>query len=146
MTPSIRKPFTRQRSSIKNTGASLTQQSFAGETSINSIMAKYYQTGQMPLPRSSATPRYGDFSTGADYQTALNSVLKAKEDFSELPSSIRNRFHNDPGLLLEFLSNPRNEEEAIQLGLIAGDVHTPPANPSPAPVEPNKPEHVKVDE
>ena len=82
--------------------ASLTKQSFAEECDINTIVRNFGLTGK--LPDNFAPPQYGDFEGIFDYQSALNSVIKAQESFMELPAHIRARFHNDPQALLEFVS------------------------------------------
>ena len=38
--------------------------------------------------------------------------------FDNLPSDVRNRFNNNPAQLLDFVADPENKEEAIELGLL----------------------------
>lgn len=52
-----------------------------------------------------------------DYQAALNLVLEGNQAFNNLASETRKRFDNDPKKLLTFLSDPKNHEEAIKLGI-----------------------------
>ena len=52
-------------------------------------------------------------------------LSNARESFAMLPSSIRKRFDNDPGLLLAFLDDENNREEAFSLGLIPQNGSTP---------------------
>lgn len=107
---------------------SRTKQEFAKEADINNIMAQYVKTGV--LPASEREPQYGDFLNATDYREALEAVLAAEEDFSQLPSDVRERFENDPAQLLEFVENEDNYEEALELGLLAEDA-LPPAVPEP---------------
>lgn len=93
-----------------------TQQSLADECDINKIVAKYEKTGLMSH-LSSKVGMFGDFTNVVDFQTALNSVRKAEADFLGLPANIRERFDNDAGKLLAFLSDPKNGTEAVELGL-----------------------------
>lgn len=95
---------------------SLTQQNFADEVDINNIIERWTRTGVPPTNPS--IPRYGDFSTVQDFHTSMNIVISAQEHFSSLDARTRSRFGNDPVLLLEFLSNPENKDEAIKLGLV----------------------------
>lgn len=94
---------------------SLVDPSFEKEADINAIMAKYTKTGELPGVFSS--PQYGDFSSVGDYKEALDMVRHAQHSFMSLPSSVRDRFHNDPAKLIEFLSDENNLDEAIELGL-----------------------------
>jgi phage internal scaffolding protein len=96
--------------------ATLTQQHFKDETDINNILRQFNITGL--LPESPLSPRYGDFTGISDYQTALNQVIAAEDEFMALPAQIRSRFDNDPAKLIEFIGNSDNKDEAIKLGLV----------------------------
>lgn len=93
-----------------------TQQQFADDADINTIVRRFGLTGE--LPDVVSVPRSGDFTDVVDYQTALNAVRKAEEGFMELPGDVRYRFRNDPQMLLEFMEDGRNYEEALRLGLV----------------------------
>lgn len=93
-----------------------TQQHFKNEVNINQIMAKYKRTGMLPTP--SVMPQYRD-CTGFDFRAAQGLIAEAMQGFAQLPAVIRKRFQNDPGIMLEFLSDPLNREEAEKLGLVA---------------------------
>lgn len=112
-------------------GTTRTQQAFKPECDINRIMQKYQKVGQFGHV-TQATAAYGDFSTAQDYMASVQSCRDAQADFDGLPSSIRDRFKNDPGALLDFLNNQENEAEAQQLGLI-------PTPEIPAPATPDAP-------
>lgn len=108
---------------------SLAQQSMKDECDINFIMEKFNATGE--LPAVPLPPQYGDFSGVFDYQTALNEVMAAEDLFMELPAKLRSRFDNDPQKLVEFLHDPKNFDEGVELGLIEKRV-VEPATPLPA--------------
>lgn len=110
-------------------GVSRTEQSHRDEVNINSIMARYHRSGL--LPTYGRFPTYGDFSATGTYHEAMNQVLAAQDEFGRLPSAVRKRFQNDPGKLIDFLSDPGNLEEAVELGLVE--------RPEPAPVAVPKP-------
>lgn len=93
-----------------------TKQCFKDETDINNIMKKWAVTGQCPI-NGRGIPRYGDFSTLEDYQSSLNKVIAANEAFDALPAVIRKRFGNDASVFVDFVQDPQNEEELIELGL-----------------------------
>lgn len=99
---------------------SRTQQSFAEEADINTIVRRFGLTGQ--LPNGIAMPQSGDFSQVVDFQSALNVVRQAEEAFLEVPGEVRARFNHDPGVLMAFLDDASNRDEAIRLGLIARPV------------------------
>lgn len=107
--------------------SSRTQQEFADECDINVIMRRYGRTGQ--LPNLNLQGVYGDFAEIPDYMEALNTVLKAQADFAELPATVRERFQHNPGAMLQFLSDPKNREEAIKIGLIDNPVNPPDSPP-----------------
>jgi phage internal scaffolding protein len=96
--------------------ATLTQQHFKDECDINNILRQFNITGL--LPESALSPRYGDFTGISDYQSALNQVIAAEDEFMRLPADLRARFANDPAQLIEFLDNSDNKNEAISLGLV----------------------------
>ena len=96
---------------------SLTKQSFKDECDVNQVMKRFNKTGVLDHtnPRR---PVYADVSNFTDYQTSVGIVLRAHESFENLPAEIRAKFENDPGKLLEFIDDPANAEEAIELGII----------------------------
>jgi len=90
--------------------------SFKNETDINNIMSRYTRTGQLPeLMRKQ--PSYGDFSQVSDYQTSLDRVIHAQNQFDALPSHVRKFFNHDPAQMLEYVANPENKAQLIKLGL-----------------------------
>lgn len=93
-----------------------TKQSFKDECDVNRIMSHYLATGEIPNLNEVA-PQYLDVS-GMDFQTHQNFIVGAREVFMELPSSLRNRFSNDPAQFLDFCSNPSNRAEMAQMGLL----------------------------
>ncbi len=98
------------------TGESRTKQSMRDECDINNIMKKYKKHGKLP-ELIKKNPQYGDFSNVNDYQESCNIVIKAKEQFDNLSSEVRNRFANDPSKFLEFVNKEENKEEMYKMGL-----------------------------
>lgn len=122
---------------------SLTQQSFAEECDINTIVRRFGLSGELPV--NQRAPTYGDFTGVSDYKSALEAVMAAEDAFMQLPAHVRARFENDPQAFVAFCSDEKNREEAIKLGLVvpqaaalaatapaAAPVATP---PSPAPAD-----------
>lgn len=93
-----------------------TQQHFAEECDINTIVKRFGLTGE--LPEVVRVPVSGDFTDVVDFQTAMEAVRRAQEGFMELPGELRYRFGNDPQKLMEFMEDGRNLEEARKLGLV----------------------------
>lgn len=113
------------------------------ETDINSIMADVCRTGMMPIASGNAL--YGDFLTEGDYHSCQNALIRARDDFMALPSRVRRKFDNDPSKLIGFLSDERNREDAIELGLLerpnppqVATTATPEASNEASKVEPAK--------
>lgn len=106
------------RRPVMNTEPSMAQQHFKDECDINLIMSRYQRTGILTENPGSLRPLFGDFSNVSDFQSAQNAILDVNDSFMSLPSSIRARFNNDPGYLLDFLSDEVNRDEAISLGLV----------------------------
>lgn len=123
-------------------GESRTKQSFKAESDINTIMAKHQKTGLIDHV-AKFNGRYEDLPDSFDYQTGLNQIIEAEAAFASLPSSIRNRFANDPKEFLAFVEDPENEEEMVDLGLLKrGDMttqDTPDDEPLPEPEVPPTP-------
>lgn len=99
---------------------SVTQQHFADEVDVNNIVARFVKTGVLGDPNAIAAraATFGDFSNVGDFQLAMNKVLAATKAFEALPLDIKNKFNNDPGLLIDFLADPKNNKEAQDLGLL----------------------------
>lgn len=117
---------------------SMTKQSHMAECDINNIVAHFQHTGMVKhMSANAAQGIYTDLPNELDYQQSLNVVLEAERAFESLPSGIRNRFSNDPAAFLEFVSNPANADELVQLGLAvkpqAPAENTPPATPADPP-------------
>lgn len=96
-----------------------TQKNFQDDTDINLIVERWMRTGIAANVGAGAAV-YGDFSNVNDYLSAVQRTDAAMAAFQALPSSIRNRFENQPSQLIEFMSEAdgANEEEARELGLI----------------------------
>lgn len=118
--------------SVDFTGTkSRTKQAPAEEVDINRIMARYRKTGQLPLQSEARQAFYGDFSDGLDYMSVLLRLKNAEAAFASLPSQLRRRFENDPAMLLEFVQDPANVDEAVSLGLMVRREETPAPPPPP---------------
>lgn len=97
-------------------GKGRTKQSFRDECDVNKLMARYHKTGRLP-DLIKQDPQYGDFSKPFDYQESLATVERAKYMFSQLSAKVRRRFEDNPIKMLEFVNDPRNMSEMVELGL-----------------------------
>ena len=100
---------------LKCLDPSLTQQQFRDESDINNIVDRFMKTGHLPNPAS--MPQYVDYEGVFDFQSAMNVVRQADENFMRMDAKVRSRFHNSPQEFLEFFADPANIDEAVRLGL-----------------------------
>lgn len=95
----------------------LAQQSFKDDADINVILERFNVTGE--LPSSPREPQYGDFlDSPVDYKQAMDVVMSAQSAFNALPARLRARFDNDAVKFVDFVSDDKNRNEALDLGLI----------------------------
>ena len=94
---------------------SMTQQQFKDEVDINTIVDRFQKTGEMPPPMEFPTEQ--DFTEAFDFQTSMNVIVQAREQFMTMPAKVRARFDNDPQKFMEFIHDNDNADEAIKLGL-----------------------------
>lgn len=102
---------------ITYVGDSLTQQHFKDECDINKIIERFTRTGLLPqYPGDNM--EYGDYTSVASYHEAMTILANAQAQFDSLPSSVRDKFDNDPAKMLDFVSKQDNIEESVKLGLL----------------------------
>lgn len=139
--PRVRRWSDRQKLEKHVQGPTMTQQHMRDECDINKIMAKYEKTGLI-THLAKYKGNYSDFTVLPDFQTAMNSIKNAEQMFLELPASVRERFHNDPGEFVEFATDECNLDEMREMGLApkkSGVIpDTPPGHNGPPP-EKNEP-------
>lgn len=106
----------RERLGFETVGDSLTQQHFAKEADIKTIIKKHDRTGIIShVARGVA--HYGDYTEVNEYREALDMVNSANASFMELPAEVRAMFDNDAGSFFEFATNPENDDKMIEMGL-----------------------------
>lgn len=115
---------------------SMTKQSFVAECDINNIVKDFTTHGMVThINEKAAQGAFIDLPDQIDYQASLEIARSAQQAFDALPAQIRKRFDNDPAKFLDFMHDPKSQDEAIALGLA---VDTRP--PAKAPEEPPAPE------
>lgn len=117
------KKNTRRFSKVFN-DVSLTKQAFRDDSDINRIVGRY-------SPSLLARARFScaggvdddvpvvDNTQFSDFHELQNRLVSLSSSFGSLPSKLRDRFSNDPRRLLLFISDPRNFDEGVALGLFA---------------------------
>lgn len=144
ITPFIRTPYNYNTNQVSDatgtdTGTdSKTQQQFAEEVDINTIVERFRVTGEMPPAVNFPQPQ--EFAETFDFQTAMNVIRQAQESFMELPAKARARFDNNPQKFMEFMNDAENQDEAIKLGLATRKPEEPTKEIVNAPKEPVKKE------
>ena len=93
-----------------------TQQQFKDECDINVLMERFGVTGT--IPQKIRPPMQEEYEGVFDFQTAMNVVREAREAFMQMPSGVRARFQNNPGIFTEYFQDPENRQEAEKLGLV----------------------------
>lgn len=94
---------------------SMTKQEFKEECDINTIVERFGLTGAMP--ESVVSPLTGDFTEVTDYRSALHLIMEADAAFMEIPAAVRERFGNDAGRFVAFVSDPANAAACKEMGL-----------------------------
>ena len=116
---------------LKCLDKSLTQQQFRDEADINVIVDRFMKTGHLPDPVS--MPQYVDYEGVFDFQSAMNVVRQADENFMRMDAKVRARFNNSPQEFLQFFADPANGPEAVRLGLAVPQVKESPPVATAAP-------------
>lgn len=106
----------RESAIVCETDGSRVQQHLKEEVDINTIVKRFGLTAT--LPTTFKAPMVGDFTGVTDFHTAMNAVRQAQESFDSMPVELRQRFNHDPQMLMHFLDDPKNEDEARKLGLL----------------------------
>lgn len=115
-------------SGTSNDAPSRTKKGAAADCDINRMMQRMGVT-KVPVPREVYDPNYYGDLTGAplSLQEALDRVRQARERFDALPARLRAEFDNSPAALWDWINDPANGDEAVELGLL----HRVPAPSAP---------------
>lgn len=97
-------------------GDTKTQQHHKDRCNVNNIVERA-KRGQLPI-FNNKVPIYLDMYNVPNYKDAFDIVIEARNKFNQLPAALRKRFQNNPIMLLDFLSDENNRQEAIELGLV----------------------------
>ena len=119
-----------------------TQQQHKEECDINSLLRRYEKTGIMTHLQK-YEGRYGDFSGENDLYEAGLQIKVATDMFMELPAIVRQKFANNAGAFIDFVTDPDNKGSMKELSdMILGKnkeaepTREAPAEPREAPEAP----------
>lgn len=99
-----------------------TKQEFVKQCDINNIIKEFTLTGQVNhISAKAMQGAFLDLPDSIDFQQSMNTVIEANKAFMALPALMRDRFHNEPSEFLAFVSDPKNADELVKLG-----IRTPP--------------------
>lgn len=119
----------------------ITEQSHKADVDINNIIKRH----GMDLINKTALLKSQEYRfddvTGNDFQEAMYIIKKAEASFQEMPLDIKKRFNFKAEQFLDFVQNPANVPEMIELGLATKVEPDQPievivTNPEPAPETP----------
>lgn len=94
----------------------IVKQEFKQECDLNYILSRYTPE-DIEQRIAAARGVFADVSESMSYQEARQFVIDCDNAFNCLPAKLRSKFDNDPSKLVEFIDDPANEAEAIELGL-----------------------------
>ena len=121
----------RERVIFRSVAPSLTLQQFKDECDINTIMARFRETGRYYDLVSAAkygaprVPQFGDFSNLGDALDQASAIREGIDSFMRFPAWLRSEFNNSLGAFVAFLSaddasrasaNPRANAFLAELG------------------------------
>lgn len=106
----------------------ITEQQHVKEVDINRIVKKY----GMDMIQKTNLLMSQDFQfddvAGNDFQEAMFKVTQAQQHFDSLPAEIRKKFDNSPAQFLDFVQNPSNADQLVDMGLAV-------RQPEPVPIQ-----------
>jgi hypothetical protein len=95
----------------------LVDQSQKNMVDINTIMDRYRKTGMLPQFREKM-PLFIDNTGVTSVEEAHALVREANYLFEQIPSQVRKMMDNNPANLVDFVTNPENQEICIKHGLL----------------------------
>lgn len=125
----------REATDSHNDEPSLTVQSAAADCDLN-VLVKRIMRGQMLMPEPLTDDYFQDISNLPDLRGAMEYIQTAREHFDDLPAEMRARWQNNPANLWNWLTDEKNHEEAIELGILAKPAAIAPQEPAAPPAEP----------
>lgn len=111
-------PFERVFLDCSCDGEGRTKQQFSDECNINNIIDQFLGSGQITHVNPN-DPVFAEMPD-IDFTEATRLVTAAKQRMDQLPSSLREKFGNDPARLLNYIADrDENYDEGVELGVYA---------------------------
>lgn len=98
---------------------SRTDPQYRDESDPNVIVERFLKTGDINelVQKNRAEGMQGDFSEAKDYFSAMCLVRDVELAFLAYPYKTREKFDHDPKKMLDFINDPKNEDECVELKL-----------------------------
>lgn len=124
----------------------LTDQHFKDECNMQHIVQRALHTGCIDPSLVRSIGKYvEDGAAVGTFLEAQRIVARGKSVFEQLPSDMRNRFHNSPVELLHFLQQPENRDEAVKMGFFKATSPVSPAVGTDKPLDITVPTDTNTD-
>lgn len=94
--------------SVDTGQTTLVQQHFKDEVDINTIVRRYGITAGLPFGPDGGM--YGDFTGITDFDSAVALIKDTEDRFMRIPAELREKFNNNPGMLVRFAQDSTAEE------------------------------------
>lgn len=119
-----------------NLEPSKTDQQYKDEVDVNEIIRRYKKDGIVPHVKN-INAQFADVSDIPDLMQGMERIAHAKEEFLRVPASIRAKHKNNVVDFYNWLADPANKEEAVELGLMKKpqQADSPKAAPKPKAAE-----------
>lgn len=103
-------------------GPSLTKQSFKKQCDINHIMRGYHHTGFFNhINKLSQNPSgLSEFNPNKSWHETQTLLSNLRSRFESLPDKVRLKFKTSKNMI-DFVSDPKNLEESVKLGLLSAE-------------------------
>lgn len=135
--------YARRRVTAPAGGPKITREEYRADSEINTILAKYRQTGTLPVSQS-GQPFWGDFSEIPSLQEAYEVMADAEANYLTLSASVRDASDNNPATFLQMMQDPEGFAALRNAGLEVLVDPTPVSEPSDAPLSTGSPGTVPV--
>lgn len=109
----------RRRQPAKSpSGNSKVQQSpAAGSERVSAIVARHTPGQYVGDPRATRMPKFLEMPSMTLHEILMKAD-QARLAFGSLPSRLKGKFQNNPVLMLQWIEQPENRQEALKLGLV----------------------------
>lgn len=119
---------------VYEAGETITEQSKAGQTSVQFIIDQFTRTGVL-MHNKEYEDQYGEQLSADLYELASTKIAEANSFYESLPPGIRQDFPGGVQQFLEFSQDPANLDQMKAYGLPTGHLEEASVEPLPTPPE-----------